>query len=185
MALRQRWLGECAGRGMASERIGFVLLRAAISRRREFGVLSRLGQLLSKLQSHRSVRPIQSEAISGGRQMRRRYIYLSSTVASSPINGNLVAFGNGGAYDSGLRCPGSANENASVLKNFAMGSDGQYQLQLRVEFYNLFNRHYYAINGCGGDQHTQVGPGTADTFGLVTGVNDNPRTGQFGVRFTF
>jgi hypothetical protein len=110
------------------------------------------------------------------------YFYLSPSVASSPINGNSVAFGNGGAYDSGLRCPGSANENASVLKYFSMGSDGQYQLQLRVEFYNLFNRHYYAINGCGGTPPTNIGSGN---FAQVTGVNDNPRTGQFGVRFTF
>ena len=62
-----------------------------------------------------------------------------------------------------------------------MGSDGQYQLSMRVEFYNLFNRHYYAINGCGGTQ-TNIGDGN---FAAVTGVNSTQRTGQFGVRFTF
>jgi Carboxypeptidase regulatory-like domain len=107
--------------------------------------------------------------------------YFSQSIATSPVDGASVAFGTGGAYNSALRCPGSANENASALKSFSMGSDGQYQLQLRVEFYNLFNRHTYAILGCGGSS-TNVGDGN---FGQVTGVNDNPRTGQFGARFTF
>jgi hypothetical protein len=107
--------------------------------------------------------------------------YYSSSVASSPINGNTVALGNGKAYDSALRCPGSANENASLMKYFTMGPDGRYQLSLRVEFYNLFNRHTYAINGCGG-----VGTNVGDSnFAQVTGVNSSPRTGQFGARFTF
>lgn len=112
--------------------------------------------------------------------------YFSPAVASSPIVGNTVAFGTGGAYDSALRCPGQSNENASVLKYFSMGQDGRYQLSMRVEFYNLFNRHYYGIDGCGGTS-TTVGPvGTYETkFAQVTGVDSAPRTGQFGVRFTF
>jgi hypothetical protein len=52
---------------------------------------------------------------------------------------------------------------------------------MRVEFYNLFNRHYYAINGCGGPP-TKIGD---SNFAAVTGVNSTQRTGQFGVRFTF
>jgi len=107
--------------------------------------------------------------------------YFSSSVATSPISGSAVSFGSAGAYDSALRCPGQANENASLLKYFSMGPDGRYQLSLRVEFYNLFNRHYYSILGCGGSS-TNVGDGN---FAQVTGVMDSPRTGQFGVRFTF
>lgn len=107
--------------------------------------------------------------------------YFAPAVATSPIQGSTVAFGTGGAYDSALRCPGSANEDASIMKYFTMGSDGQYKLSLRVEFYNLLNRHYYNINGCGGSS-TNVGDGN---FAQVTGVQDNPRTGQLAVRFTF
>lgn len=107
--------------------------------------------------------------------------YFSSSVASSPINGNSVSFGNGGVYNSALRCPGQSNENASVLKYFSMGADGRYQLSLRVEFYNLFNRHTYSILGCAGT-HTNVGD---SNFAAVTGVNSSPRTGQFGARLTF
>jgi carboxypeptidase family protein len=107
--------------------------------------------------------------------------YYPAGVATTPINGNTVAFGTGQAYSSALRCPGSANENASALKYFSMGPDGRYQLSLRVEFYNLFNRHSYGILGCGGTS-TTIGDGS---FAKVTGVNSSPRTGQFAARFTF
>ena len=109
--------------------------------------------------------------------------YFSKSVATAPVStdATVVGLGSGGAYDGALRCPGQANENASLLKYFKMGSDGQYQLSARVEFYNLFNRHYYAINGCGGTT-TNVGDGN---FAAVTGVNSTQRTGQFGLRFTF
>ena len=111
------------------------------------------------------------------------YPYFPGSVATAPVSrdGTVVGFGSGGAYDGALRCPGEANENASLMKYFRMGSDGQYQLSMRVEFYNLFNRHYYAINGCAGTT-TNVGDGN---FAAVTGVNGTQRTGQFGVRFTF
>jgi carboxypeptidase family protein len=111
------------------------------------------------------------------------YPYFPQSVATAPVtkDGTIVGFGSGGAYNGALRCPGQANENASLLKYFTMGSDGRYQLSMRVEFYNLFNRHYYAINGCGGSQ-TNIGD---SNFAAVTGVNSTQRTGQFGVRFTF
>ena len=111
------------------------------------------------------------------------YPYFAKSVATAPVStdGTVVGFGSGGAYDGALRCPGQANENASLMKYFKMGSDGQYQLSARVEFYNLFNRHYYAINGCGGGT-TNLGDGN---FAAVTGVNSTQRTGQFGLRFTF
>lgn len=111
------------------------------------------------------------------------YPYFPKSVATAPvsIDGSVVGFGSGAGYDSALRCPGQANENASLLKYLYFGEDGKYQLSMRVEFYNLFNRHTYSILGCGGTQ-TDVGDAN---FAAVTGVNSSPRTGQFGVRFTF
>jgi hypothetical protein len=111
------------------------------------------------------------------------YPYYPKSVATAPVsaNGSVVGFGSGGSTDGGLRCPGQANENASLLKYLSFGSEGRYQLSLRVEFYNLFNRHYYSILGCGGTT-TNIGDGN---FAAVTGVNSSPRTGQLGVRFTF
>jgi hypothetical protein len=104
--------------------------------------------------------------------------YMPASVATAPPVGQLGA---GPLNLSALRCPGNANENASILKYFSMGSDGQYKLQFRVEYYNLFNRHTYNINGCGGNK-SQIG---ASDFGEIFGVNNNPRTGQFAIRFTF
>jgi hypothetical protein len=111
----------------------------------------------------------------------------SNTVATSPIPADTskaaVALGTGPAAIPDLRCPGHANENASVLKNFSMGAEGRFQLSLRFEFYNLFNRHEYAINGCSGTgPSNKVG---ASNFGQITGIIENPRSGQFGARFTF
>jgi len=103
--------------------------------------------------------------------------YMPASVASNPAPGVLPP----SPATSALRCPGQANENASLLKNFAMGSEGQYRLSFRAEFYNLLNRHYYDIIGCAG---TRAAIGAAN-FGQITGVADNPRQGQFAVRFEF
>lgn len=105
--------------------------------------------------------------------------YLPAGVASAPAFGQL---GTGPARIGALRCPGYANENASVLKYFSMGADSQYKLSFRVEYYNLFNRHYFGINGCYG---TTASVSAGQPIGFVTGVNSDPRTGQFGLRFTF
>jgi hypothetical protein len=103
--------------------------------------------------------------------------YMPQSVASNPALGFLPP----SPSTSALRCPGQANENVSLLKNFAMGSDGQYRLSFRTEFYNLLNRHYYNIHGCGGSR-ASIG---ASNFGQITGVADNPRQGQFAIRFDF
>lgn len=103
--------------------------------------------------------------------------YMPTTVASNPATGVLPPT----PTSSALRCPGQANENASLLKNFNMGPEGQYRLSFRTEFYNLFNRHYYNINGCGGSS-SSIG---AANFGQIYGVADNPRSGQFAIRFDF
>jgi hypothetical protein len=103
--------------------------------------------------------------------------YMPQSVASNPAPGVLPP----SPDISALRCPGQANENTSLLKNFFMGSDGQYRLSFRTEFYNLFNRHYYNIQGCAGNI-ASIG---AANFGEILGVNDNPRQGQFAIRFDF
>jgi len=45
-----------------------------------------------------------------------------------------------------------------ILKHFSMGSEGKYDLQFRVEYCNLFNRHTYNIDGCGGKK-SRIGGG--------------------------
>lgn len=116
---------------------------------------------------------------SAGSPLPSTNFYMPTTVATAPPYGQL---GTGSAVASELRCPGSANEDASLLKHFAMGPDGRYQIQARVEFYNLFNRHSYDVVGCGGT-HANVG---SSNFGeVVDGGAAAPRTGQFALRFQF
>jgi hypothetical protein len=103
--------------------------------------------------------------------------YMPKSVASNPPPGVLPPSPN----TSKLRCPGSANENVSLQKDFRAGSDGQYRVSFRTEFYNVFNRHYYNIIGCFG-QSANIG---ASNFGQILGATDNPRGGQFAIRFEF
>ena len=104
--------------------------------------------------------------------------YMPNTIASDPPAGTL---GKGPATNGALRCPGSLNENASLLKYFNMGSEARYRLSVRAEFYNVFNRHEYYVQGCAGSRSTDGG----SNFGQILGVFDNPRSGQFGIRFEF
>jgi len=112
------------------------------------------------------------------RQFPTQTVYIPASVAVQPAVGQ---FGTGPLAIGSLRCPGAADEDASLLKYFPMGSDGRYRLSFRAEFYNIFNRHYYDINGCGGGR-TTIGAGN---FGVINGVNSNPRLGQFGFHFEF
>ena len=91
--------------------------------------------------------------------------------------------GTAGNYLAGIRNPGFATEDLGLHKSVAMGPDDRYRLTVRMEFFNVFNRHQLA------------GPdtGLSDTldgvpqFGKITGYSSNlgGRVGQFGARFTF
>ena len=103
--------------------------------------------------------------------------YMPTTVATNPAAGVLPI----SPSTSALRCPGQANENTTLMKNEKVGPDGKYRLSFRADFYNVFNRHYYNIEGCGG---TTSGIG-AGNFGEILGVQENPRQGQFALRLDF
>ena len=103
--------------------------------------------------------------------------YMPASVASNPPVGVLPP----SPSTSSLACPGQASENSSLLKNDRVGPDAKYRISLRVDFYNLFNRHYYNIEGCAGSR-AAIG---ASNFGEILGVSDNPRQGQFAVRLDF
>ena len=73
-------------------------------------------------------------------------------------------------------------ENMSLVKHFAIGKEGRYTAQLRGEFYDVFNRHYF--------NPPDTNPNDS-TFGYVTGVSWAPnvtvsnRVGQVAARFDF
>jgi hypothetical protein len=104
--------------------------------------------------------------------------YMPASVASNPPPGT---FGKGPGNTPALRCPGSANELMGLLKYFPFGSNEQYKLSVRAEFYNVFNRHEYLIQGCAGSRSAI---GSSD-FGRIIDVINNPRAGQFAIRFEF
>jgi hypothetical protein len=98
--------------------------------------------------------------------------YFPTTIATNPAYGD---FGSGPARIGELRGFGIETENASLLKDTSF-REGRYLLQLRVEFYNIFNRHTFA------NPNTNL---SSPMFGFVPGVSSSPRTGQFGLRFQF
>lgn len=62
-----------------------------------------------------------------------------------------------------------AQENLSIVKHFGLGKEGRYQAELRGEFFNVFNRHYF--------NPPDENP-TDATFGYVTGLAQNPGVGS-------
>jgi hypothetical protein len=105
--------------------------------------------------------------------------YMPSSVASNPAAGYLPP----SPSNSRLRCPGQANENSTLIKNQKAGPEGKVNVSIRLDFYNLLNRHYYSIVGCGSSgENANIG---SSTFGEILGVQDSPRQGQFAIRLDF
>jgi hypothetical protein len=85
-------------------------------------------------------------------------------------------------------------------RNFRIGKEGKQNLQVRAEFQNVFNRHFYSAPGSAGANSPVSVPannnfainGNGNTlssgFGYVSWLNGagaQPRTGQLVARFTF
>jgi Carboxypeptidase regulatory-like domain len=108
--------------------------------------------------------------------------YLNSSCFQNPNpgapNGAAPELGNGRNYQEHARNPGLATEDLGLHKNFAMGADRRYNLTMRLEFFNLFNRDQLA------GPNTNFGD--AVNFGKVQDYSGFAgRVGQIGARFTF
>jgi hypothetical protein len=92
-------------------------------------------------------------------------------------NPAAAQLGTAGNYQAQVRNPGFASEDLGLHKNLAVGEDQRYNLSLRLEFFNLFNR----------DELSGPDTNMADaTFGqIITNGGIGGRVGQFGARFTF
>lgn len=85
------------------------------------------------------------------------------------------------------------NESANLARNFRFGADGRFNLHVRVEFQNVFNRRYLPAPALGNFQaNPTVGANGNYTAGFGTfgnlgnsGAFGTPRSGQFVGRFTF
>jgi hypothetical protein len=102
--------------------------------------------------------------------------YLNTSCFSNP-DAAIGALGNGQNFEAGARNPGRSDEDLAVHKSFTAGADNQYNLTLRMEFYNVLNRDHLA---------GPVANMTDPNYGLITNYTSDPgRVGQFGARFTF
>ncbi|MEI9813346.1 MAG: ATP-binding protein [Acidobacteriota bacterium] len=96
------------------------------------------------------------------------------------------------AYYNNYRWQRQPSENFNFGRNFRMGRDGKMNLQIRAEFQNIFNRHFYGqpSNGNPNTLAANNNPGGALSagFGFVNtlnGAGSRPRTGLMVARFTF
>jgi hypothetical protein len=104
-------------------------------------------------------------------------------------------FGVSAPFYNGYRWQRQPGESLSLGRNFRMGKEGQYNLFIRAEFQNIFNRLFLSMPSVAGS--TNVNPltpsnsvGGVNTGGYgyiptVGGVGDSPRSGQIVGRFTF
>ena len=96
-------------------------------------------------------------------------MYFNPAGFSNPAFGD---YGNSGPYVAGLNGFGNASENLSAYKDFRIKE--RMKLQIRAEFFNVFNRHYFD------NPDTNI---ASTTFGNVLSVGGSPRVGQLGARF--
>ena len=85
--------------------------------------------------------------------------------------------GTTGNFLSQVRNPGLATEDFGLHKSVVMGPDGRYNLTMRLEFFNLFNRHQL------GGPDTNMSDATFGQIINYGGVGG--RVGQLGARLAF
>jgi hypothetical protein len=112
-------------------------------------------------------------------------------------------FGVSAPFYSNYRWQRQPAEALSLGRNFRFGKEGQYNLQLRSEFQNIFNRHFLSAPSVGGQggaffqSASLVSPATQvasaggvntsgyGTIATLAGAGATPRSGQIVARFTF
>jgi hypothetical protein len=105
-------------------------------------------------------------------------------------------FGTSAAYYNNYRWQRKPSENMNFGRNFRIGKEGKQNLQIRAEFQNVFNRHFYSAPGGSPIANPAYnnfaingnGPTLSGGFGYVNWLNGagaQPRTGLLVARFTF
>ena len=90
--------------------------------------------------------------------------------APCPSNANCMAAGN---FYKDFRAPRTPSENMNIARNFRIGKEGRYNLQIRGEFINIFNRTIMPA------------PSTTNPQSAVTKNTLGIQTAGFGVINTF
>jgi hypothetical protein len=104
----------------------------------------------------------------------------------------LPTFSTSTAYYNDYRGRRWPTENVSLARNFRFGSDGRYNLQLRAEFTNIFNRLFVpnpTSTSATATRTTRPDGTTSGGFGYINmkagAVASNVRQGQIVGRFSF
>ncbi|MFP5205839.1 MAG: carboxypeptidase regulatory-like domain-containing protein [Acidobacteriota bacterium] len=109
---------------------------------------------------------------SGSRTLYKSW--LNTSCFQNPAPGQLGTAGN---FLSQVRNPGLATEDIGLHKSVSMGPEGRYNLTMRFEFFNMFNRNQLA-----GPDTNMADP----NFGKILNYGGlGGRVGQFGARFTY
>jgi hypothetical protein len=110
--------------------------------------------------------------------------YINTSCFSNP-DASTGQLGNGQNFQSGARNPGFSSEDLAAHKTFSAGSDNQYKLTLRMEFYNVFNRSHLAGPDTNPGDVVPTDPGASNYGKIINYASGGGRVGQFGARFTF
>ena len=114
-------------------------------------------------------------------------------------------FGASAPFYNGNRWQRKPAESVNFGRNFRMGKEGKYNLQVRAEFQNIFNRRFFSAPAVGsfGNTNPATPPTTTNPFpsaalgttgalasgygyvDWVNGAGAQPRSGQMVARFTF
>jgi hypothetical protein len=106
--------------------------------------------------------------------------WLNPACFANPAANHLGTAGN---YQEQVRNPGMKTEDLAVHKTLSVGEDKRYNLTVRVEFFNVFNRDALAGPDTGLNDTDSTGK---KMFGYINGYGGvGGRVGQFGARFTF
>jgi hypothetical protein len=114
----------------------------------------------------------------GGSAVSRIPEWFNTGCFSAP---STYGFGNEGRTDSTLRGQGIDNWDFSASKETQLTE--KVSLEFRGEIYNLFNRVQFAPPGTAYNQNTLNT--SANTFGVLTSQNNQPRQAQFVLRLRF
>src|SRR5579883_179066 len=104
-------------------------------------------------------------------------------------------FGTAAAYYNNYRWQRQPQESLSLGRNFPLAKEGRVVLNVRAEFYNVFNRTFLSMPAVGGIFGTNTLTAPAYTNGVLTngygyintlgGAGTQPRSGQLVARVTF
>jgi hypothetical protein len=108
-------------------------------------------------------------------------------------------FGTSAFYYNNFRWQRQPSEAMNFARNFRMGKEGKYILNVRIDFQNVFNRHFYSMPNtlypstpqANLNAFYQGGPPAGALSGgygyvsFLNGLGDTPRSGQFVARFQF